>query len=449
MTEIDVRSLRDFRGPIGPGDRADAQGIQTAVTVRPELTVEPLDSDDVIRAVAHAAVQGMPVSVTNTGHGATSLSGGLLIRTHRMSQIRIDSRTRTAEVGPGATWGQVTAAAARHGLAPLSGTAGTVGPVGYTLGGGISPLSRAFGYAADHVVDLDDVTPDGSLRYVGADHEPDLFWAARGAGTHLGIITRIRFRLFPIDHVYAAALPCAIDDWAEAADRFATWSADIPEDMGAFLSLKSFPDLPSLPEVIRGRRTAAIYVTSLGIESDVAEQVEALGELIDRSAGIAPTPAADLAAVFNEPTGPHAFQGDAMAASGIDAEPLVTSLAPLVGADIDRPQFLFVHRLGGAMSTAPDGGNAIGNRTAQYLVRIVTSPDTSDDPAAIATEQDHIVRSLSTEPTGRVLNFLFGDNLDVARNRDCYAPDDLRRLADITARVDPEKLLMPARGRLD
>ena len=77
--------------------------MQTAVTVRPELTVEPLDSDDVIRAVAHAAVQGMPVSVTNTGHGATSLGGGLLIRTHRMSQIRIDAKTRTAEVGPGAT----------------------------------------------------------------------------------------------------------------------------------------------------------------------------------------------------------------------------------------------------------------------------------------------------------------------------------------------------------
>ncbi|MDK9593256.1 FAD-binding oxidoreductase [Propionibacterium freudenreichii] len=66
-------------------------------------------------------------------------------------------------------------------MAPLSGTAGTVGAVGYTLGGGISPLSRAFGYAADHLVDLDLVTPDGRLGRVSAEDDPDLFWAVRGA----------------------------------------------------------------------------------------------------------------------------------------------------------------------------------------------------------------------------------------------------------------------------
>ncbi|MDK9592364.1 FAD-dependent oxidoreductase [Propionibacterium freudenreichii] len=159
MSQQHVAAIPGFRGPITAEDGgAGTDCMQTAVTIRPELTVEPLGSDDVARAIGHAAEQSLPVSVTNTGHGATSLTGGLLIRTHRMSEIRIDQEARTVEIGPGATWGQVTAAAARHGLAPLSGTAGTVGAVGYTLGGGISPLSRAFGYAADHLVDLDLVT---------------------------------------------------------------------------------------------------------------------------------------------------------------------------------------------------------------------------------------------------------------------------------------------------
>lgn len=448
MSQQDVSSIRGFRGPIRARDGGvGSDCMQTAVTVRPDLTVEPLDNDDVARAIGHATEQSMPFSVTNTGHGATSFTGGLLIRTYRMSEIRIAPEARTVEIGPGATWEQVTAAAARHGLAPLSGTAGTVGAVGYTLGGGISPLSRAFGYAADHLVDLDLVSPDGCLRRVSAEGDPDLFWAARGAGAQLGVVTRMKCRLFPIDEVWAGALPVIGGDWAETADRFATWSATIPNHMGAFLSLKAFPNLPSLPEVIRGKRTASIYVTSLGTETEAADQVNALGELVDRSARLAPTTPADLAEVFREPTGPHAFQGDAMATSRIDAGALATNRAELEAGD--RPQFVFIHRLGGEMATEPDIGTCIGNRDAGYIARAITGPGTADDPGVIAEEQSRLLRSLSIEPTGRVLNFLFGDNQSIARTPDCYEPDDLGRLAGITVRLDPDRLLLPARGRLD
>lgn len=448
MRQPDLSLIRDFSGPITAAPADDAlHGMQTAVKIRPELAVDPLDSDDVVRAVHHAAAQRTPVAVSSTGHGATSLNGGLLIRTHRMSHVTVDPHTRTADIGAGATWGQVIEAAAKHGLAPLSGTATTVGAIGYTLGGGISPLSRAFGYAADHVVDLDIVTPDGRLRYVSADDDPDLFWAARGAGAHLGVVTRMKCRLIHIDQVLAGAISITVNDWAEVTDRFVTWSADLPESTGALLSLKSFPDLPNLPDAIRGKRTATIYVTSIGAESDAADQIRALGGIVRESPRLTPTPPADLTAVFNEPAGPHAFQGDAIAVSDVNAEPLAAGLGSLVNSA--RPQFLFIHRLGGAMSREPDQGTAIGNRAAEYLVRIVTSPAPTDDPAAVAIEQDDVLRSMSIEPTGRVPNFLFGDNLGVARVTDCYTAEDLRRLGRITAQVDPDRLLMPARGRLD
>lgn len=429
------------------GGGAGTDCMQTAVTVRPELTLEPEGRDGVVRAIGHAAEHGMTVSVTSTGHGATSLAGGLLIRAGRMSRIRIDPDARTAEIGPGATWGQVTAEAARQGLAPLSGTAGTVGAVGYTLGGGISPLSRALGYAADHLVDLDLVALDGQVRRVGAQDDPDLFWAARGAGAQLGVVTRLTCRLFPIDRIWAGTLPVVGDDWAEIADRFVTWSTSIPDHMGAFLSLKAFPDRPGLPEAIRGRRTASISVTSLGTEAEAAGAVTALGELVDRSARLAPIPPADLTAVFREPTGPHAFQGDAMATSGIDADALAR--ARVEPEAEDRPQFVFIHRLGGAMAVQPDGGTPIGSRDAEFVARIITGPDPSDDSAAIAAEQDRFLRSLCGEPTGRVPNYLFGDNRGIARAEDCYSPDDLTRLTRITARLDPDRLLLPARGRVD
>ncbi|HEX2036664.1 MAG TPA: FAD-binding protein [Chloroflexota bacterium] len=93
-----------------------------------------------------------------------------------------------------------TTPAAPHGLAPLSGSAPHVGAVAYTLGGGIGPLARRYGYAADHVHRLELVTADGELRRVSAQEHPDLFWALRGGKGNF-------------THVRVAYLGSASDGW--------------------------------------------------------------------------------------------------------------------------------------------------------------------------------------------------------------------------------------------
>ena len=57
-------------------------------------------------------------------------------------------------------------AAAPHGLAPLNGSASDVGVVGYTTGGGVGPMARTFGLAADRVRAFDVVTGEGSDEQV-------------------------------------------------------------------------------------------------------------------------------------------------------------------------------------------------------------------------------------------------------------------------------------------
>ncbi|MET7999217.1 FAD-binding protein [Amycolatopsis sp. NPDC005232] len=105
----------------------------------------------------------------------------MLVTTRQMKGISIDVARRRARVAAGVIWPEVIDEAARHGLAPLSGSAPDVGVTGYTLGGGQSPvLGPSLGYAADHVHSLDVVTADGQLRTVTAESEPDLFWALRG-----------------------------------------------------------------------------------------------------------------------------------------------------------------------------------------------------------------------------------------------------------------------------
>lgn len=94
-----------------------------------------------------------------------------------------------------------------HGLAPMPGSAPHIGVVGYTLGGGLSPVfGRSKGYAADHVVSIDVVTADGELRTATADDDPDLFWALRGCKGNFGVVTAIEIELFPVAHVYVGGL---------------------------------------------------------------------------------------------------------------------------------------------------------------------------------------------------------------------------------------------------
>src|SRR4051794_16914799 len=131
----------DFRGPVRvPGD-ADYDAARATwaggIDQHPAVVVEALGADDV-RAAVHAAREcELPLTVQGTGHGTYLPSdGGLLLRTSRMTGVHVDVERRVARVGAGARWEQVIAAAAPFGLAPPSGSHGSVGVAGFTLGGG-------------------------------------------------------------------------------------------------------------------------------------------------------------------------------------------------------------------------------------------------------------------------------------------------------------------------
>ncbi len=78
-----------------------------------------------------------------------------------MQELSVDPVARTARIGAGVKWARVIEAAVPYGLAPMSGSSSDVGAVGYTLGGGLGPLGRKHGFAADHVRSIEIVTGDG------------------------------------------------------------------------------------------------------------------------------------------------------------------------------------------------------------------------------------------------------------------------------------------------
>lgn len=169
----------------GPGDasfESEAAAFNLATRHTPDLVLTAVDADDVAAAVKWASARDMSISVQSTGHGAANaITGGLLISTRYMLELSIDPDEQTARVGAGVRWRDVLRAAAQFGLTGLHGSTTDVGVVGYTLGGGLPLLGRKYGFASDHAIAFDLVTPDGVLRRVDARSEPRRSRCSAGA----------------------------------------------------------------------------------------------------------------------------------------------------------------------------------------------------------------------------------------------------------------------------
>src|SRR5690348_5185388 len=189
-----------------------------AVEQNPVAVVFPESAQDVAAAVGRARDAGLRIAAQATGHNAGplgSLHDSVLLKTERMRRITIDPQRRRAYVEAGVLMQDLVDAAAEHGLATLAGSSPDIGVVGYTLGGGLSFLSRKYGLACNSVHAVELVTADGRLHRADHDTEPDLFWAVRGGGGSFGVVTALDLQLFPITSVYAGALWYPIDRGAD------------------------------------------------------------------------------------------------------------------------------------------------------------------------------------------------------------------------------------------
>src|SRR6185437_15156876 len=98
--------------------------------------LRPKSAGDVQAGVRFAAVNGLSLSVRGGGHGFAGFGtndGGVVIDLSRLDGIEIvDDQRHIVRIGGGATWGEVAAALARHGLAISSGDTKSVGVGGLT-----------------------------------------------------------------------------------------------------------------------------------------------------------------------------------------------------------------------------------------------------------------------------------------------------------------------------
>ncbi|MEV4629411.1 FAD-binding oxidoreductase [Micromonospora sp. NPDC049523] len=425
-----------------PGDDDFAGELATynlTVVHRPAVVVGASGPEDVRAAVRFATDHGLAVAVLAAGHGSSVPSdGAVLVTVRRMQALTVDATARTARVEAGVRWAEVIEQAGKFGLAPLNGSSPTVSVIGYTLGGGLGPMGRAYGYAADHVRSLDVVTADGEIRHVTAETEPDLFWALRGAKGNFGVVTAIEFDLFPVARLYGGGLFFPGEQAVEVLYRYAEWTADLPEEMTSSVGLLHLPPLPFVPEPLRDRLVVHVRIAYLGTAAEGERLVAPLRDLGPRIIDtVAEMPYTAIASVHADPVDPLPLYESGALLRELTPETIDTILA-FAGPEADSPLVLTeVRHLGGALGRPPAQPNAVGNRDAAYSFFAVAAGGPPQARALVDYQRD-FVDHLTPWTTGRrYLNFMFAHDTTPDQVRHAFDPETYRRLGALKKRYDP------------
>jgi FAD/FMN-containing dehydrogenase len=190
---------------------------------RPALIVRCLGSNDVATAFDFARTHELEVAVRGGGHnpaGHCVLDDGLVIDLTAMRRIDVEPSRQIAHAQGGATWLDFDSATQAFGLVTPGGVVGTTGVTGLTLGGGIGHLTAQHGLTCDNIVGAELVAPNGSVVHASADENAELLWGLRGGGGNFGVVTRLDFRLHPLERVVGGTLEYRGDGVAEVLRHF-------------------------------------------------------------------------------------------------------------------------------------------------------------------------------------------------------------------------------------
>ena len=412
---------------------------------RPALVVLAEGASDVMTAVRFAREGGLGVGVMATGHGVgTPCDGGVLINTSRMRSVRVDPVARTARVEAGALWKDVIPEAQAHGLAGLVGSAPHVGVVGYTMGGGFGWLGRKYGFNADGVREADVVTAEGELLRVSAHEHEDLFWGLKGGGGNLGIVTSLVFDLYPLTSFYGGNVFYPVEKAGEVLARYASWSADLPDEMTTGIAFLNIPPLPFLPEPLRGKSVITVRGCYCGEAPEAGEELfrpvrEGFGEPVMDTFGVMPYAAMD--AISMDPVDPMAGVQYSEMLRELTPE-AIDALVEVAGADSGSPLIMLeLRQLGGAISRKPDRLNPMGSGEAGFIMNGVGATFTPEMAEGVRAHLARVAETTRPYQTGDTyVNFMELDYAGAERVKAAYPPEDFERLVALKDRYDPNNV---------
>jgi FAD/FMN-containing dehydrogenase len=417
----------------------------------PAVIARCADVADVVEAVRVAREHRPVVSIRSGGHqvaGSAVCDDGMVIDLSTMRAVHVNATARTAHVQAGATWGDLDRATQVHGLATPGGEVSVTGVAGLTLGGGLGVMMRAHGLSCDNLRSVEIVTADGMVRTASRDEHSDLFWAVRGGGRGLGVVTALEFDLHPLGPDVATAL--VLYPYEDAANVLREWrevARGAPDTLVPEFGLWSIPRLPDVPHELHGAPVVLVAGVYIGPPGDAGPALAPLRQL--------GTPVVDLSGTVPYVESQSSLDGlfpdggryywkshfvDDLSDEFIDV---------LLEHDAHRPSpesLIMIRTLGGAIARVGDHETAYPHRSASFNVSVDASwQDAALDSAAIGWARS-TWDALAPLATGGVyLNFAgLGEDRDL---RAAALGSNETRLEEIRLGFDPDSVFDAAAHR--
>lgn len=391
----------------------------------PGIVLQPDSPQQVADAIAYARRHpALPLAIRSGGHGVSGRStndGGIVIDLCRLNEIEVlDAERRRVRIGAGARWTEVAAVLGEQGWALSSGDYGGVGVGGLATAGGIGFFAREHGLTIDRLRAAEVVLADGSIVRTDASNRPDLFWAIRGAGANIGVVTSFEFEVDEVGEVGWAQLAIQVDDVATFLEGYGRVMEASPRDTTVFL-------------VMGGRRAgqpqvAQFYglVDSADPDTIIArlQPFAELGPLVQQSVQL--TTYAQVMA--NADLGPHHGSGEPHSRSALleHVTPEVARAAERM-LDSGAVPFFQLRAVGGAVADVAEDATAYAHRAANFSLVAI-----GGDPGRL----DRAWESIADHADGMYLSF--DSSLRPERIAEAFPPATLERLRAIKAEVDPD-----------
>lgn len=447
--EVLVRLATGLRGSVVAADDAgfdEARRVWNGtIDKRPALIVFCEGTPDVVEAVNYARANDLGVAVRSAGHhvaGSAVLDGGMVIDVSRMREVRVEAATGRVRVDGGATIGDVDRATQVDGLAVPLGVVSETGVAGLTLAGGYGWMRRKHGLSCDNVLAAELVTAAGRELRVDAQDHPDLFWALRGGGWDLGVVTALEYQAHPVGpDVYLPFLTYPLSEGKEVLARLSEFAASAPREFGSLAVCWTFPEADVFPEELWGEPFIGIvgpYVGDAAEGERFCAGLRGLGTVLTDLGGVVPWVEAQQFFDEDYPRGRRYYWKSA------NLDHLGPDVAgSLVDLAYRRPSQLTSLDLwinGGAISDVPETATPLGNRSAPFMVGIEANwDDPAQDLANVAWAREAATELGAHSTVGGYLNFddlgdpesirlTHGSNADrLAGVKDTYDPSNLFR----------------------
>lgn len=225
-----------------PGEQAYASAqppfVIDANPPRPLAIARCANPADVAEAITFARRHALPIALRGGAHSYAGHSSttGLLIDLSELRSIRLAATA--AVIGAGTRIGSLGEYLAARGRALSCGGCPSVCVGGAVLGGGYGPLGRSHGLASDRLLSAEVVLASGRVATVDSDHEPDLFWALRGAGGgRFAAVTALTLRTEPASTVTNFWFRWPYADARTIIETWQRWAPDAPDAVTAELTV--------------------------------------------------------------------------------------------------------------------------------------------------------------------------------------------------------------------